>query len=65
MTRSRTSSDRPKLQIGRYLPGVLGALLVAAGVAVVAGFYFGVIPGAGIGVFAVGVFLLLVDRRIP
>ena len=63
MTRSRTSSDRPKF--ARYLPGVLGAALVAVGIAVVAGSYLGVIVGAGIGVLAVGVFLLLVDRRIP
>lgn len=43
-------------RVARYVPGVLGALLVSVGIGVV--FW----PA---GVIVAGVFLLLVDRRMP
>lgn len=65
MTRSRTSSDRPKRQIARFLPGIIGPVLVVAGAGVIVGVYLGALVGAGVGVLLAGGFLLLIDRRIP
>ena len=54
MTPSRTSSEKRAAAL-RYVPGVLGAVLVIGGAALIA------IP---LGAIALGVFLLLIDRRL-
>lgn len=59
MTLSRTSSK------ARLLPGILGAVLVSVGAALIVGFFLGVVVGIGVAAAAAGVFLLLADRQIP
>lgn len=55
MTPSPTSSDRKTPQIVRFLPGIVGALLVAVGLTFI---------WWPLGLIALGVFGLLVDRRL-